>query len=243
MPTGHKQLYIFISEIHYSLEVDDFKEKLIASNMHGLVLDIDETLSATNLAWFERLIELFGMPPEDLDIHGLISKYHLAQHVPHWQTDSAKAWMKHQRESLSAQEGLPLIPGAAEGVHRLSTLVPIVGYLTVRPASVAEPTIHWLKSNGFPAAPVIFKPNVVPFEHGNKWKGDALNTLYPYVLGIVDDNPKVALHAGSMYPGIIFYFGASVAPEEINYSIPCPTWEDVVMEFKKRRENIMSYAN
>jgi hypothetical protein len=222
---------------HYSLDAVGFKEKLIANNAFGLVLDIDETLSATNVAWFERLTELFGIPTEDiyedLDVYGLISKYHLAQNVPHWQTEAATAWMQKQRESMSAQEGLPLVPGALEGAHQLSKIIPVVGYLTIRPVSVAEPTIEWLKSHGFPAAPVISKPDEIPFEEGNKWKGDVLNTLFPNVLGIVDDNKKVAFHAGKKYPGVIFLFGTRIVPEESNNAIPCPTWEDVIMEARK----------
>ena len=227
---------------HYSLDVVGFKEKLIANNMFGLVLDIDETLSATNVAWFERLIELFGISTEDvyedLDVHGLVSKYGLAQNVPHWQTEAAAVWMKKQRESKSAQEGIPLVPGALEGAQTLSKIIPVVGYLTIRPVSVAEPTIEWLKSNKFPAAPVIAKPDEIPFEDGNQWKGNVLNTLFPNVLGIVDDNKKVAFHAGKEYPGVMFLFGTGVAPEESNYAIPCPTWEDVIMEAKKRRSDL-----
>ena len=205
------------------------------------MLDIDETLSATNLAWFERLVELYGMPPEDLDIHGLISKYHLAQNVPHWQTDAAQAWMKTQRESTTAQEGLPLIEGAVQGAKSLAKVIPILGYLTVRPASVTEPTIEWLRLNGFPPAPVIAKPNEVPFELGNKWKGEVLNALYPYVLGIVDDNPKVVFYAGRQYPGTIFQFGASVVSEEIDYAIPCLTWKDVIKEATERKNHIIKH--
>ena len=229
---------------HYSLDVDSYKENLIANNTHGLVLDIDETLSATNVGWFERLIELFGMPTEDvyeeLDLYGLISKYHLAQNVPSWQTDAAKTWMKRQIESLSAQEGLPLVPGAMEGSNKLSSIIPVVGYLTIRPVSVVKPTIEWLKCNGFPPAPVIARPNEVPFEEGNKWKGGVLNDLFPHVLGIVDDNPKVALYAGRMYPGSVFLFGSRVTPEEINYAIPCPSWEDVITEVTKRRNDLIT---
>ena len=203
-----------------------------------MVLDIDETLSATNLAWFERLITLHGMPPENLDVHGLISKYHLAQNVPHWQTDAAQEWMKTQRESKTAQEGLPLIPGAVEGVRELSKIIQIIGYLTVRPVGVTEPTIQWLSSHGFPPAPVIAKPNTVPFEKGNEWKGEVLNDLFPHVLGIVDDNPKVALYSGQKYSGTIFLFGASTVPKEIHYAIPCSTWKDVVHEAAARKDDM-----
>ena len=92
-----------------SLTVTEFKHHLVGKPP-GLVVDIDETLSATNVAWFERLVTLFGMPPEDLSIAELIQKYSLAQNVPHWNSqDAALEWMQAQRDSLEAQKGLPLI--------------------------------------------------------------------------------------------------------------------------------------
>merc|ERR1719424_575042 len=38
-----------------SLTVAELKTSLVKSGQRGIVLDIDETLSATNVAWFTRL--------------------------------------------------------------------------------------------------------------------------------------------------------------------------------------------
>ena len=142
----------------------------------GIVLDIDETLSATNVAWFERCIELFGNPDE-LTVSELIDKYHLAQNNPHWSSlEEARLWMQEQRDSPRAQDDLPLIPGSVEAVKRLETegIVKILGYLTVRPEKVSGNTVRWLRQNDFPDVPVISKPNDVPFSEGNRWKASAL---------------------------------------------------------------------
>ena len=110
-----------------------------------MALDIDDTLSFTNLAWFQRLVQLFGNPT-GLSTLELVEKYHLAQHVPFWQTAEAKEGMQRQRDSPEAQDNLPLIPGALEGVRALleEAKTPIVAYITVRPSSVNPNTIRWL---------------------------------------------------------------------------------------------------
>ncbi|KAL7562892.1 hypothetical protein ACA910_000265 [Epithemia clementina (nom. ined.)] len=222
-----------------SLTVTEFK-KHMAGKPAGLVIDIDETLSATNVAWFERLVELFGLPPEGLDIPQLIQKYSLAQNVPHWNSqEAALDWMKCQRDSLEAQKGLPLIPWACDGVNVLAQIVPILGYLTVRPVRVVEPTIQWLRENGFPQVPVIAKPNNVPFAQGNEWKGQVLRELISSgITGIVDDNPKVSIHAGADYPGILFLFGHSRCPAGAEHAIPCETWDSLVNEAGARRDKL-----
>ena len=155
--------------ITMSLTSADLKNRLKESECQGLVLDIDETLAATNVAWFQRLAALFGQPP-DMSVDQLLETYHLAQHVPCWQTAEAADWMAAQRISPEAQDGLPIISGAVEGVRKLQEITPLVGYLTVRPESVAKNTIAWLKASGFPDLPVVSKPDDLPFQEGNPWK-------------------------------------------------------------------------
>lgn len=209
------------------MSVEDLKAELVTSGQGGLLLDIDETLSATNVAWFQRLEQLFGNP-EGAPIEVLIEKYKLAQNVPFWQSPEAFAWMQEQRDSPKAQDGLPLIPGAVEGVSTLGKVAPIVGYCTVRPSSVNPNTIAWLQENGFPERPVVAKPVAVPFADGNRWKASALHRLWPEVTGIVDDNPKVAMFAGKAYLGKIFLFSHSACLPDYDHAIPCNTWPEVV---------------
>lgn len=221
-----------------SLTVEEFKIHL-KDKPPGIVVDIDETLSATNVAWFERLQKLFGSPPsEDLTLPELIKKYSLAQNVPHWNSQKkALKWMQKQRDSKEAQKGLPLVPGAVQGVSKLNTdIVPVLGYLTVRPISVAEATLEWLQVNNFPKVPIVSKPNEIPFQKGNEWKGQVLNELIPVgVTGIVDDNPKVSINAGSSYPGTLFLFGQSSCIAGTEHAIPCETWNDVISQVSLRK--------
>lgn len=222
--------------------VDELKASLHAARNNsgdgmvkgGLALDIDETLAATNLAWFERLIEHFGNP-EGLTVTELIDKYHLAQNNPAWQSEEAQAWMHQQRTAPEAQDCLPVIPGAVEGVKELlQSRTNLVAYLTVRPQSVNANTIAWLCQCGFPALPVVAKPDDVAFEKGNQWKAESLHALYPHVAGIVDDNPKVPTLAGSHYPGDIFLFGRDRVEPHYEWAIPCQTWPQVVQAVRAR---------
>ena len=213
--------------------VEELKASLKASQQSGFVLDIDETLAATNVAWFDRCARLFGNP-DGLSVLALIDKYHLAQHNPAWQTNEAQSWMQEQRQEPEAQDNLPLIPGALEGVQELWNWNPslFVGYLTVRPEKVTANTIQWLQENGFPDLPVVAKPNEIPFEQGNQWKAQALHDLFPYVTGIVDDNPKVPTFAGAEYNGQILLFGRDKVEEAYHWAIPCKTWPVVVKTMK-----------
>jgi hypothetical protein len=211
--------------------VEEFKASLVKSNARGLVLDIDDTLSATNFAWFTRLEKMFGNQ-EGGSIESLVKKYHLAQNVPFWQTDEAFAWMQSQRGSPHAQDGLPLVPGAVDGVRDLVSVTPVMGYITVRPTSVEANTIRWLRENGFPDHPVISKPVDVPFQEGNAWKAGAMHTLWPEVIGIVDDNPKLPTLAGESYPGWIFLFSHSECKPGYAHAIACATWPEVVTAVK-----------
>lgn len=222
-----------------SLTVSEFQTHLVGKPA-GVVVDIDETLSATNVAWFDRLEKLFGVPSEGLSISELIQKYSLAQNVPHWNSQQAALdWMQSQRDCTEAQKGLPLIPGAAEGVSQLAKIVPILGYLTVRPVSVVAPTLEWLRENGFPLVPVIAKPNHVPFQQGNQWKGQVLNELVSSgVTGIVDDNPKVSIYAGVDYPGTLFLFGRATCPAGAEHAVPCMTWKVVEQEAASRKNKL-----
>jgi hypothetical protein len=81
--------------------------------------------------------------------------------------------------------------------------------------------------------PVVAKPDNVPFEDGNKWKGAVLNELWPEVIGIVDDNPKVPTFAGPEYKGTIYLLGRDRTEPQYEWAIPCKTWPDVVQTIRQ----------
>ena len=231
-----------------SATVEELKNSLLEASPEGketrsggLVLDIDETLAATNVAWFERLIRLFGTakPDHHLSLPQLIDKYHFAQNNPHWEKSTeAQKWMQEQRDAPEAQDGLPLIPQAVECVQQLMSLYPnlFVGYVTVRPEKVSANTIQWLQENGFPNLPVVSKPNEIAFSQGTQWKAQALHTLYPQVIGIVDDNPKLPMFVGPNYKGTVYLFGRDKVEKDNEWTIPCKTWPIVVEAIVVRQE-------
>lgn len=209
---------------------DAFLAQLQREQQSGLVLDIDETLSWTNHYWMERMLALFGNP-ENLQPEQVAAKYHLCQNVPYWaEQEEAIQWMANMRTSCEAQENLPLIKGALQGVTDLQATCDVVGYLTVRPESVSASTRKWLRENGFPDLPVISKPDDVPFSDGNKWKAAVLNRCHPHVGGIVDDNPSVARFCGADYQGVVFLFGHCAFEHDSSWKhvLPCKDWPEVV---------------
>jgi len=79
---------------------------------HGLALDIDNTLSASNIHWAKELERLYGNPtgmtPEEL-----CEKYMLSSHVPHWkESPEAQEWMEQARRSPEIHHEYPLIENA-----------------------------------------------------------------------------------------------------------------------------------
>ena len=132
---------------------------LADSKVIGIALDIDETLSWTIGHWLQIMQELFGNP-EGLTVHEMANKYHLAQNVPYWQgREDVDEWMKHHRASNEVQEILPVIENSKETVLKIIEKIPVVAYLTVRPQCVLSGTQNWLAANGFPAAPIVGKPD------------------------------------------------------------------------------------
>mmetsp|Transcript_26831 Transcript_26831/g.79292 ORF Transcript_26831/g.79292 Transcript_26831/m.79292 type:complete len:288 (-) Transcript_26831:1182-2045(-) len=177
----------------------------------GLALDIDETLAWTGGHWMIKMQRLFGNP-ERLTPSQMFQKYKLCQNVPYWASNpDAMQWIHERRSCAETASELPVIADAVECVRQINgTLVPVLAYITVRPDSLADVTAHWLAAKGFVSANLICRPSHVPFENGNKWKAEVIEQLYPYIGGIVDDNPLLLfsfLPRG--YRGFFFLFGHS----------------------------------
>lgn len=204
-----------------------FKENQIS----GLSLDIDETLSVTVKPWFAMMNEQFGNP-EGLSAEELRAKYIYTRNVPYWQSAEATDFIQGLRSNDAIHETMPLIEGADAAVQKISKIIPVVLYPTVRPDIVTSGTEKWLRTNGFPKAPVFARPADVPYEMGNQWKAGVLEELYPYVRGIVDDNVGLANFLSSDYQGVVFVYNSSDHPGKCQNIIPCPSWQDVVNNVK-----------
>ena len=213
------------------LQDNELKTYLAANVLSGIALDIDETLSWTVGHWLDEMIALFGNP-ENLTAKDMAIKYKLAQNVPYWQNrPEVDEWMKSRRVDNDMQKHISLIPDAKECVDTIvKNGVSIVAYLTVRPQCVLQGTQEWLLSRGFPNAPIVGKPDSVPFELGNTWKAELLPTLYPQVLGLVDDNPNVMKALDSNYKGKLYLFSHDndIVPDTHKSCVSAHmTWKEV----------------
>lgn len=193
---------------------------------YGLALDIDETLSRTNISWMTALSKACGNP-ENLTPEELVAKYRYTQNVPYWQTDEANTLMHEMLHANDYQVEIDLIKNANHVVNEIDKLIPIVAYITARPSSVIDGTKRWLKKHGFPDATIITRPDNVSIDERSVWKAKVLHEMYPHVLGIVDDHAELASHLPENYQGTLFLYDATDHERNSINIIPCKTWDDV----------------
>jgi uncharacterized HAD superfamily protein len=214
-------------------EIINFKKNLKEKNIQGLALDIDETLSWTVGYWMEQMLINFGNP-ENLTPHELVKKYRYSQNVPYWQTPEGYKWIEEKRRDNSIQIDIPLIENANLVVQEINKIIPIVAYVTARPVVIKEGTQQWLKKHKFPDAPIIMAPDSIKIEGRSEWKARVMETLFPEVLGIIDDNPEFIDFLSKDYPGTIFLYDNYEYNSLVGNIIPCPNWDEVYKEVKKR---------
>lgn len=211
-------------------DIKKLKQNLRNNNIRGLALDIDETLSWTAGLWVDELSKKFGNP-ENLSARQILQRYKFIQNYPHWQNDKALAWINEARNSDKLQEKLPLIENANQIVNKIHKIIPIVCYLTIRAENVKTGTQNWLKTHGFPDAPVITRPKHLNHDEGTKWKARTLKFLFPEVLGLVDDNPTILNFLPKNYKGSIFLYQNFVESQKLKVYF-CKEWEDVFNKVK-----------
>ncbi|PIN75465.1 hypothetical protein COV17_03840 [Candidatus Woesearchaeota archaeon CG10_big_fil_rev_8_21_14_0_10_36_11] len=98
---------------------------------------------------------------------------------------------------------MDLIDGAVEHVAMVNDIIPIVAYITARPTGVISGTTFWLRKHGFPEAPVIARPPEVN-KYSSDWKAGILVRVYPFVVGIIDDHPKLVQYLPANYQRTLF---------------------------------------
>jgi hypothetical protein len=204
----------------------ELKKSLKQKNINGIALDIDETIAWTAGHWMEKLQNLFGNP-ENLTPKEMVTKYRYTYHVPYWQTDEIKQWMKEAIVSNEAIKDAALIENSNQIVNKINRIIPVVCYVTVRPQVVFEGTKKWLEKHAFPKAPIIMRPDKIEFINGYKWKAETICALYPELIGIIDDNPKLPDNLPNSYKGTIYLYDNISHPRTDLHIIPCRTWNDV----------------
>jgi hypothetical protein len=213
-------------------QVAKFKNKLIKDNIQGLALDIDDTLVHTYSFWAKELSKKFGNP-ENLSDKELYKKYRRIQDYPVWNKKEALDWINWAIHQNELQPRLPLIENSNHIVNKIHKIVPVVAYITARPQNVIKGTIKWLEKHSFPKAEIIAAPKRLGLVSSSILKANILEDLYPYILGIVDDNPNLIDNLTPNYKGKIFIYNHPTYIPSRKNVVSCLTWEDVLKEVKK----------
>ncbi|MCX6722664.1 MAG: hypothetical protein NT094_01175, partial [Candidatus Staskawiczbacteria bacterium] len=180
-------------------------------NTKGIAVDIDEVLSQTALSWMDIVNKKFGNS-ENLSAAELLKKYKLTRNVPGWQNGIINDFLESMRVSNEFYENIAVIENSIEYLNKIDKIIPVHCYLTTRPQVIFEGTKKWLKDNGFPDRDVIMKPNEIPTKDGNAWKVGVLDSLYPDIVGIIDDNPEVIDLLPETYKGTVLLYGHKEYP-------------------------------
>lgn len=197
-------------------------------------LDIDETLSATNIKWFEEMLEIFGNP-ERLTPEDAAKKYWLAQNIPYFKNNvEIENWMHQKIQDNDFQVLIPLIGNSNEIYREIHEKhINISLYITARPESVKNWTEKWLKNHNFPDADIILRPDNLDHKFSNLWKACVLEILYPEINWIVDDNPELIKYISEDYRWIICAYTHNLDFWRKNV-ISCLTHDDVKKNLAKR---------
>jgi hypothetical protein len=179
-----------------------------------LVVDIDETLLNPLPRWAERVNSHFGWNIELSQVEPAGGWDNYLEKHPDYSTFAVFA--DTLRADPEFNFGLDPIDGAVDALKILGELpgVRVGCYLTTRPAPVANATAADLRRLGFPAAPVIARPENVDRAHTVEWKTSELERLLadePGTVVVIDDNLALGRrlcerneHAARPIVGIVF---------------------------------------
>jgi hypothetical protein len=206
-------------------QVYNLKRRLEGTEKPHLLLDIDNTLSASRDLYFQRFSEEFGNP-EELSIQEFIDKYVYTWNVPYWQGEDRSNLAKEMEQDIDLHERAELITGADEGVAAIQKRIDIAGYLTARFEVLQATTQRWLKKHSFPKGELIMRPHYI--ENHNQWKAEVMEFLYPEVTGIIDDNPGIIEHLSDSYKGTIYLYENTIDFQPKVNVVSCADWTHVV---------------
>lgn len=211
-------------------DVNFFKKQI--KGERGLALDIDDTIAFTFGYWVNTLKEKFG-DPENLTPEEMVAKYKLYQFVPYWQTSEVFGFIENLRVDNSLQVNIPLIENSNQVVQKINKIIPIKTYITNRPECVYEGTVEFLKKHNFPVLPIITGSTGTHQKEAAKWKANVLKTLYPEIIGIIDDSSSLIKELEPNYEGVIFHYNHQEKCSDKLNVIPCNRWVDILKEVKK----------
>lgn len=218
-------------------QLTNFKKKLEEGNLQGLALDIDETLADSNYYWFKSMYDL--KPIDGHTLEDLLKKYKFAEEVPGWDTPEFYTHMDGLLHSEEFNENIPLIENSNHVVNDLNKTLPILAYITARPATVRGATERWLKRHGFPDAELITrshdtKTTELDLVSRNRWKAEILEKLYPHIKGIIDDNKVLVEELNNIgYEGTLYLYGVETEEfKDYKHVVVCPTWNSMLEKIR-----------
>lgn len=217
-------------------DISALKNRLAATGRRGLVVDLDETISATIEHWAAELLEVFGNPG-NLSPHDVVRRMSNGD-IPFDNPEEVTEWMIRALASEELTESYPIIEGADIALAKIDRVVPVVGYLTIRQDAVRAATQRWLTAHGFPDGPVITRPDGMQ-AGGMQWKAATLAALHPHVVAAIDDTADFIQYLPDDYPGTIFLYGKPDHAQDRVDVVPCPTWDDVYARVAERRDLLL----
>jgi 5'(3')-deoxyribonucleotidase len=215
---------------------EQLKEELLRRKTRGLALDIDDTLCQTDNHWVTCMSARFGNP-EGLTRRTLVERYGCFEKVPQWQSEEAAATIIGFQHSSDFVRTIPAVEGAARAVKEITQTIPIVAYITARPHKVFEGTIEWLKKEGFPEAPIVFRPEEITHAEKHIWKASVLHDLYPLVEGIIDDHPGLSGQLERLgYRGTLYVYKSGCDMDATDQELIFETWDEIAQTINGRRQ-------
>lgn len=216
------------------LSAEQLGEYLRASGKKGLALDIDDTLSVTNFHWFSCMADRCGNP-DNMPIQEIMLQYRDVRRVPFWNQDDVEATIQELLISPVFQDSLPIIQGADDAIWKINAIVPIVAYITARPARTHEATRTWLERHGFPEVPITFIEEGVALKDRSVWKARIVKDLYPYVVGIIDDHPHMAEQLAELgYEGQLYLYNHGNTVNSYEGHDAFHSWDEIITHLKER---------
>lgn len=145
---------ISVAEKESFLDLTPSKER---EGEFRFVSDIDDLLADCIPDWIPHLNRQFNTL---LTLEEAVS-FGFVQNVPQWRQhgDRLFEFMRELRSKPEFVMGHKVTEGAVEGIVAIAKIAKIELYVTTRPESVHEATVEWLKTHGFPEAPVKCLPD------------------------------------------------------------------------------------
>jgi len=124
----------------------------------GLILDIDDTLCDTSLTCAQAVISHLNTAAAQTLALKFLKVYGMPDLVPEWQSPPIRSLIMRLLTDKVFLAHLPPILEAQRHIALLNQTFPIACYLTSRLSDFQTVTFKWLTQHGFPAAPLICRP-------------------------------------------------------------------------------------